>query len=126
MKKKPVDFDTVREIARTMPGVEEGVGWGAPMLKIGGKMFACIATNKAAEPGTLLLRVDFERCAEMLEADPETYYIRDHYADYPSVLVRLSKTTPEILRDLLAMSCRFVSQQKPNPRKKTPRKKIRS
>ena len=36
-----------------------------------------------------------------MEAFPDTYYITDHYRDYPAVLVRLSKADPQAVRRFL-------------------------
>ena len=36
-----------------------------------------------------------------MKADPETFYITDHYLNYPYMLVRLSKVSREDLRELL-------------------------
>jgi hypothetical protein len=48
-KTRPLTFDTVREIGRTLPGVEDGTAYGSPALKIDGQMLACMAvpTEKA-------------------------------------------------------------------------------
>jgi hypothetical protein len=35
--------------------------------------------------------VDFDDRAELLAADPEVYYVTDHYVGYNAVLVRLSR-----------------------------------
>ena len=102
-------WDTVRKIASTMPGVEESTSSRGNALKIGGKLLACTATNKSAEPNSLVVRMDFDQRAALINDAPETYYITDHYADYPSVLVRLSRINPEALRDLLHAASRFVS-----------------
>ena len=97
--------------------------YGSPALKVRGKLLACIAINKAAEPNSLVVRVDFDQRAELLETDPQTYYLKDHYANYPSVLVRLSQIQPDALKDLLTMSWRYVtSQAAAGKRKKTSRK----
>jgi hypothetical protein len=74
---------------------------------------ACIAINKSAEPGSLVVRIDFDRRAELIAASPEVYYLTDHYLNYPSVLVRLSRIHPDALRDLLGMAWRFVTAKKP-------------
>lgn len=112
MPPKKVDFNTVREIARALPGVEDGFTYGSPALKVDGKLLACIPTNKAAEPGSLVVRIDFDRRAELLEADPDVYYLKDHYVNYPAVLVRLSKIHPDALRGLLSDAWRFVTARK--------------
>lgn len=113
-----VSFETVRKIGLQFPDVEESTTYGKPSLKVGGKMFVCMASHKSAEPDSLALRVDFEQRAELLAADPETYYITDHYKDYPAVLVRLPRVMPGVLRDLLGMAYRLVAGEAKRKRKR--------
>ena len=63
----------------------------------------------SAEPGSLAVRVGFDDRAELLAAAPDAYYITDHYLNYNAVLVRLSRVTPDVLRDLLGMAHKFVT-----------------
>jgi hypothetical protein len=72
-------------------------------------MFACLAIHRSAEPNTLVVRVDVDQRDELLADDPDTYYVADHYVDYPCVLVRLSRIHRDALRDLLLMGVRFAS-----------------
>jgi hypothetical protein len=109
MPRKTVSFDTVREIGLALPDVEEGTTYGSPALKVGGKMFACLAVHRSAEPGSLVICLDFNQRDELVAADPKTYYLTDHYVDYPAVLVRLARVRQDALRDLLLMAWRFVS-----------------
>ena len=44
---------------------------------------------------SLVVRVDFDDRAELLAAAPDVYYVTDHYLDYNTVLVRLSRVTPQ-------------------------------
>jgi hypothetical protein len=106
-----VDFDTVREIGLKLPGVEESTVYGAPALKVRGKLLACIPSHRSAEPASLAVRIDFDDRAELLTADPSVYYITDHYVGYTAVLVRLSRLTPDALRDLLGLAYRFVTSR---------------
>ncbi len=80
------------------------------MRQVHGKLLACIPANRSAEPGSLAVRVDFEDRAELLTADPDAYYVTDHYVGYSAVLVRLSRVNPEVLRDLLGMAYKFVTR----------------
>jgi hypothetical protein len=50
--------------------------------------------------------------AELLAADPNVYYVTDHYLNYTAVLVRLSRVTPDVLRDLLGMAHKFVTARR--------------
>jgi hypothetical protein len=113
MPRKKIDFDTVREIARGLADVEDASAYGSPALKVRGQLLTCIAINKSAEPGSLVVRVDFAHRAELLAADPDVYYVTDHYVNYPSVLVRLARIHPDALRDLLGMAWTFVTAKKP-------------
>ncbi len=99
----------MRTLGLTLPGVEVGTAYGSPALKVRGKMFACIAIHKSAEPGTLAVRMDFEKRDALIAADRRTYYLTDHYVDYPVVLVRLERVDDEALHDLLRVGWRFMS-----------------
>lgn len=116
-----VTFDTVRTIASSLPGVKESTGNGTLALKVGGKLMACTAINKSAEPNSLVVKIDFDQRNALLAEAPDTYYITDHYANYPSVLVRLSQTNSDALRDLLQSACRFVSGGKTRNTPSSPR-----
>ena len=109
MPKRPVTFATVRKMAMALPGTEEKTSWGKPAFHVRGKMFACQPSHRSAEPGSLVVRVDFDSRAELLAADPATYYIKEHYEGYTAVLVRLNQVHPDALRDLLRMAHTFVS-----------------
>jgi hypothetical protein len=122
MRKGAIDFDTVRKIGLTLPGVEEGTAYGSPALKVRGQLLACIPVNRSAEPGSLAVRVDFDDRAELLASEPDVYYVTDHYVGYNAVLVRLSRISPDVLRDLLGMAHKFVTR-KLAPRPSTARKR---
>jgi hypothetical protein len=102
-------FKTVEAISRTLPDVEVTTSWGQPALKVRGRMFACMASHKSAEPNSLVVMMDFAARDALVEDDPDTYYLKDHYLNYPCVLVRLSRVSADALRDLVAGAHRFVS-----------------
>jgi hypothetical protein len=91
MKKKPtqaagpVTFETVREIALALPGVEEGLSYGTPGFRVKGKLFARIWEDGE----TLVLKIGFDAREILMKAEPATFFLTDHYAGYPFVLVRL-------------------------------------
>lgn len=121
MPKSKVTFETVRKIAQTLPGTEEVTAYGSPAIKVRGTLMAGIPVNKAAEPNSLMIRIDFDQRDAMIEEAPQKYYIKDHYAPYPSVLVRLSQITEAELRDLLNTSWRFVTSMKKGKKSFTPK-----
>jgi hypothetical protein len=112
-------FDAAIAIGRTLPDVEVTTTWGASTLKVRGKMFACVAINKSAEPNSMVVRMDMAQRDLLIEEDPATYYLTDHYVDYPCVLVRLSRVSPESLRDLIRGAHRFISAAAPAQRRST-------
>jgi hypothetical protein len=110
-------FRAVEAIGRTLPDVEATTSWGQPSLKVRGKMFVCMAAHKSAEPNSLVVMMDFADRDALVDDDPATYYLKDHYLSYPCLLVRLSKVHPDALRDLVTGAHRYVSAKaKPRPR----------
>ena len=104
-------FAIVRKLGLALPDVEPSTMYGAPALRVRGHMFACMASHKSAEPNTLVVLVGFDERKALIAADPETYYLKDHYLNHPSVLVRLSRIRPDDLRDLLLKGWRFTSSR---------------
>jgi hypothetical protein len=96
-----VRYAGVIRIGRELPGVEEGTSYGTPALKVRGKLLA-----RLREDGDLVIRVEPEVRAILLDARPEAFFITDHYRDYPAVLVRLSKVRHYELRELLEAAWR--------------------
>jgi len=113
---EPITFQTVRTLGLKLQGAEDGTTYGSPALKVNGRMFACMAINKSAEPETLAVRVPFDQRDDLLTEAPETYYLTDHYIDYPVVLVRLARVQRDVLADLLRAAHQFVSAEKRQPR----------
>ena len=112
MPRSTIDFVTVQKIGLALPGVEASTAYRAPALKVRGKLMACVPTDRSAEPNSLVLPVGFDDRAELLAAAPDVYYVTDHYLGYSAVLVRLSRVTPDVLRDLLSMAHKFVNAHK--------------
>jgi hypothetical protein len=109
MPKQSVTFDLVRKLGLALPEVEEGTMYGSPALKLGGRLLACMAANKSAEPETLAVRTDFETREALLAEEPATYYVTPHYVNHPLVLVRLSCIKKHQLQDLLRSAWRIVT-----------------
>ena len=119
MRKAADAFEIVKAIGLALPGVEADVKYdGSPVLKVGGCFMAGLATHDSAEPGSLVVRADFEERAALLEDAPETYYVTDYYRRYPVVLARLSRLDGDALRDLLSMSRRLALAKTAKPRRR--------
>ena len=52
-----------------------------------------------------------------MAAEPDIYYLTEHYVNYPVMLVRLSRIHRDALKDLLLMAWRFVSANSKKRRK---------
>jgi len=100
-KTSAVTYDTVREILAALPGIEEGLCYGTPGFRVKGKFLI-----RLREEDSLVVPIDTIERDFLLETDPATFYITDHYRDWPYVLVRLSKVDREELRDLLERAWR--------------------
>jgi hypothetical protein len=103
-----VTFEDVRKIALSLEKVEEGTSYGTAAFKVGGKLIA-----RLKEDGdSLVVGTTFEEREEMMKDEPGTYYITDHYLNYPMVLVRLSRVHRDALRDLLGRAWRLAAAAK--------------
>ena len=92
----------------TLPATELTTYFGTPAFKVKGKFMA-----RLWEDGeTLVLRLDFETVAMLLISNPEVFYITDHYAGYPAVLVRLPIVDKDELCELLEQSWRLNAPKK--------------
>ena len=56
--------------------------YGAPALKVHGKLLACIPSHRSAEADSLAVRVDCDDRAELLAEATDVYYVTDHYLGY--------------------------------------------
>lgn len=105
MKTKGVTYDTVRRLGLKLPNVEEGTSYGTPALKVQGKLFVRLHQDL----DKIVVKMPFDRREEMMEADPETYFITDHYREYPWILVSLAQVSEDALPDLLNIAYRAAS-----------------
>ena len=104
-------FAAVEAIGRALPNVEVTTAWGQPALKVRGKMFTCLASHSSAEPNSLIVMMAFADRDALVEDDPATYYLKEHYVKHPCVLVRLTRVGLDALRDLVVGGHRFVNAQ---------------
>ena len=97
-----------------MPDVEETTAYGMPAFKAGTRRFAGAPVPRPeVEPNTLGVSVGFEERVRRLAARPDVYYLTDHFANYPAVLVRLSRLRRDELREILTMAWEHAMEKKP-------------
>ena len=107
-----ITWASVRQMGLELSGAEEGTAYGSPALKVRGKWFAVIPTNRSAEPRSVAFRISFRDRDELIAADPETFYLKDHYVSSPCVLVRLDRVHRDALKDLLLMAWTFAGRKR--------------
>jgi hypothetical protein len=93
-----VDWETIRQIALSLPEAEEVPG-DRPSFRVRGKLFAWKSRDR--DGATLAVRVDRDEKQLMLDARPDLYFETPHYAGYPGVLVRLDAIDEKELRERL-------------------------
>ncbi|MEO6726268.1 MAG: MmcQ/YjbR family DNA-binding protein [Blastocatellia bacterium] len=103
-----VTFETVRQLALALPEVEEGTSYGTPAFKVKKKMIARLREDN----DSLVVRIDLLKRDILMNVEPETFYITEHYRNYPAMLVRLSSVRQEVLRDLLEQAWRLEAPQR--------------
>jgi hypothetical protein len=104
-----VTFETVRQLALTLPGVEESTSYGTPAFKVKKKLF--VRFHQDGE--SLVVAADFAERELLMAEQPETFYITDHYLKYPWVLVRLSTIRADQISDLLRQAWQRVYNRLP-------------
>jgi hypothetical protein len=107
-KAGPLTWETVRKLALALPEVEEGTSYGTAGFRVRGKLFARLHQSG----DSVVVRIDRDERAMRMRADPEAFYITDHYVGYPWMLVRLAAVRRADLRDLLEEAWRLSAPQR--------------
>jgi hypothetical protein len=103
-----VTSDEFRTMATTLPGVEEGSSYGMRAWRCRGKALAGLWNDGE----TLGITVSFDERDMLIAAAPETFFVTDHYRNYPRVLIRLRSVEQGTLERLLVQAWRDVASKK--------------
>lgn len=99
----------VKKAALSFPGIFEKPSHGRPAYFIGKKFF----TRVRLEDQSVVMGVaSIEERDMLLELDPGTYFITEHYRNYPVLLVRLSQITGAELHTMLERRFRAIAPKK--------------
>jgi hypothetical protein len=101
----PMTFEQVRALALALPKVADATSYGTPAFKVAGKLIARLHQDGES----LVVKIDPGERAMRMKVDPETFYITDHYLNYPWILVRIARVDPDDLRDLLEEAWRLTA-----------------
>ena len=97
MAKRKLSLATIRRTVFGLPGVEEGTSYGTPAWRHKGKLLARLHQDGRS----IVLKVGNETRDHLLQADPRTFFVTDHYVGYPMVLARLDRLSAADLKKLL-------------------------
>ena len=92
----------------SLPGVSEGRAYGGPSLHVGRKFM-----GRLREDGeTFVLKVDLAERDRLLEGEPDTFFVTDHYRDHPLVLINLLAVQQDTFHRLLVGAWRIVASKR--------------
>jgi hypothetical protein len=98
MVQRKFSLAAIRRVAGALPDVEEGTSYGTPAWRQRGRLLARLHQDGES----IVLKVGDETRDHLLQADPRTFFVTDHYLGYPTVLARLNRLSALDLRKLLA------------------------
>ena len=113
MSRKPagargLTFDDVAEMGARLPGLAEELSYRTRGLKVKGKLVA-----RLKEDGeTLVIRTSFFDRDQLMHTEPKTFFLTDHYHDYPYVLVSLPRVRHAQMAELLEDAWRRVAPKR--------------
>jgi hypothetical protein len=80
--------DEIDSLIMALPGAERSTAYGQPCWRIAGKFF----TRLRSEDDSLALDVgSIERRDMLVEMEPGTFHLTDHYRGYSYVLIRIAE-----------------------------------
>ena len=106
MADRKLPLSTIRKVALSFPGVEEGTSYGTPAFKLRKKLLVRLHQDGRS----LVLKVGDATRDHLLQADPDTFFVTDHYRGYPYVLAHLDRLKAADLRKLLQRAIEVSSR----------------
>ena len=101
-------WEDVRRIALSLPGVEEGTSYGMPGFRVAKKFLTRLKEDGKA----FVVKIGMDEREMLMEAEPETFFITEHYRAWPSMLVNLASAREDEVRRLLEQSWRANATKK--------------
>lgn len=79
MARRKLPLSTIRKVALSFPGVEEGTSYGTPAFRQKKRLLARLHQDGQS----IMIKLSFEARDHLMRADPETFFITDHYRNNP-------------------------------------------
>jgi hypothetical protein len=108
MGSRKLSLPAIRRVALALPGVEEGTSYGTPAWRVRGRLLARFHQDGES----IVLKVGDETRDHLLQADPRTFFVTDHYRGYPMVLARLDRLSAADLAKLLSRAVENTNRRK--------------
>ncbi len=113
-------YERYLKVVLALPGTEASPGPGTlwlrgtavfetPSVRVCGKILSRWRTE--AE-GALAIRCDFLDRQILLQVQPDVFFLTDHYAHYPMILMRMERVSSAVLTDVIERAWRFVAPAK--------------
>ena len=102
-----ITFKKLESLAESFPGTEVSTSYGTPAIKVGKKL---VLRMHQKEDAIVLLLGTVDEQRELIRRDPMAFFITDHYAGYPAVLIRPT-VNESIFRDLVEKSWRRLARK---------------
>jgi len=104
----PITKADLKKIALSFPGAVEAMSYGHPAFKVEKKFF----TRLRSEDDSIVWIVgSMDERDSLMEMDPKTYFITDHYRNSPAVLVRIARIDKAMLHKMLERRWRAVASK---------------
>lgn len=94
-------LEEFRACALALPGVEEGTTHGDPSFKLRSRFL-----TRLRDDGRIVLPIDVDEREMLMQAEPETFTLTDHYRGSGYVLAQLDSAHPAIVARLLEQAWR--------------------
>lgn len=86
----------------------EEISYGDPAFHVRGKLLARLREDSE----TQAIKTELDEREFRILANPDTFFVTDHYVGYPMMLVRLSAVQADDLRLLLEQAWRMVAPKR--------------
>ncbi len=88
-----------RKIALSFPGTYEKMSYGTQTVFVGKKVFTQVGSHK--REAIMLLTQTLDERDHLIAADPDTFYITDHFKSYKGLLAHIGRLDAKTFRALL-------------------------
>jgi hypothetical protein len=105
----PITKAQFDKIALSFPEAHAKLSYGQPSIFIAKKFFTRL---RSQDDSIVLIVGSIDEREMMIESDPKTFHITEHYRNHPSVLVRIARLNEKTLHAMLERRWRAIAPKK--------------